>query len=98
MLLRKIEKAFYIALVLLGAILFLSAFLGSSLLNMVARIAIGGTVSIGAMLEIFPDIIGKICRKCVRVVKLTVLIVYVRVNTLTSRIINKIRTRKEVPS
>lgn len=49
------EKAFYIVLVTLGAVFFLTAFLGSSMLNMITRVILGGAMSVGGLLELVPD-------------------------------------------
>jgi hypothetical protein len=49
------EKAFYIVLVTLGAVFFLTAFLGSSMLNMITRVILGGAISVCGLLELVPE-------------------------------------------
>lgn len=62
---RKAEKAFYIVIVLLGAVFFLTAFLGGSMLNMIARLILGGVVSICGMLELVPDLFKRGLQKLI---------------------------------
>ncbi len=57
--LKKLEKAFYITLFILGMFFIISGFIGSSILNMIARISIGGLIAIG----IVPEISAKIDKK-----------------------------------
>jgi len=67
---RRAEKAFYILLVLLGAVFFLTAFLGGSMLNMIARLILGGVVSICGLLELVPDLFKRGLQKLILSIRL----------------------------
>jgi hypothetical protein len=85
---RKAEKAFYIALVLLGAVFFLTAFLGGSMLNMIARMVLGGALSICGLLELMPDLFKRGLQKILLVIRLILIISY----TITSVAVRKIKS------
>jgi hypothetical protein len=67
---RRAEKAFYISLVLLGAVFFLTAFLGSSMLNMTARLVLSSAVSICGLLELVSDLFKRCLQKTILVIRL----------------------------
>lgn len=73
---RRAEKAFYIALVLLGAVFFLTAFLGGSMLNTIARLVLGSTLSICGLLELVPDLFKRCLQKCLLAIRLILISSY----------------------
>ena len=91
---RKAEKAFYIVLVLLGAVFFLSAFLGISMLNMIARLVLGGVVSICGLLELVPDLFKRCLQKILLVIRL-ILIITSTIKSLAIRNVKSIFKRRK---
>jgi hypothetical protein len=85
---RRAEKAFYISLVLLGAVFFLTAFLGSSMLNMTARLVLGSMVSICGLLELVPDLFKRCLQKFLLVIRLILIIT----STIKSVAIRRIKS------
>ena len=85
---RKAEKAFYIVLVLLGAVFFLSAFLGSSMLNMIARLVLGGVVSICGLLELVPDLFKRGLQKLLLAIRL----ILISISTIKSLAIRNVKS------
>ena len=91
---RKAEKAFYIVLVLLGAVFFLSAFLGSSMLNMIARLVLGGVVSICGLLELVPDLFKRGLQKLLLAIRLILISIYT-IKSLAIRNVKSIFKRRK---
>ncbi len=79
------EKAFYVVLVSLGAIFILSAFLGSSMLNMVTRLFLGGTMSICGLLELIPDFFKSCLQKSLLVIRLILISSYAIQSGITKK-------------
>jgi hypothetical protein len=91
---RRAEKAFYIVLVLLGAVFFLTAFLGSSMLNMIARLVLGGVVSICGLLELVPDLFKRGLQKFLLVIRLILISSFAIKSVVIRRIKSIFKRRK----
>ncbi len=91
---RKAEKAFYVVLVLVGAAFFLTAFLGSSMLNMIARLFLGGAVSVCGLLELVPDLFKRCLQKTLLVIRLILINSYSIKSAAIRRIKSIFKRRK----
>ncbi len=91
---RKAEKAFYIVLVLIGAVFFLTAFLGSSMLNMITRLVLGGAVSICGLLELVPDLFKRGLHQLLLAIRLILIITSATQSVIIRRIKSIFKKRK----